>query len=337
MAEQYTQAAEQFDDFGEDAPNLVKPRILLMGLRKGGKSSILKVVFYKMSPHETLFLESTSTVEKSEIANSSFIQFQIWDFPGQIDFFSDDVNSQAIFTACDALVFVIDAQDDLGEALAKLQSTMIKAHQVNPKIKFEVFLHKVDGLTDEVKLETQREVQTHIVEELREHNVEDLAVTLHVTSIYDHTVFEAFSKVVQKLIPHLPSLEFLHDSLNSSCHIEKSFLFDVVSKIYISTDATPVDMATYELCSDMIDVVIDVSCIYGMREDGLGLAYDGRSAAVIRLNTGVILYLRHINRFLAIICVMKEEAMTRQGLIDHNIATFKEAVGKVFRGPITQN
>lgn len=45
--------------------------------------------------------------------------------------------------------------------------------------------------------------------------------------------------------------------------IEKAFLFDVVSKIYIATDSSPVDMQSYELCSDMIDVVIDISCIYG--------------------------------------------------------------------------
>ncbi len=37
----------------------------------------------------------------------------------------------------------------------------------------------------------------------------------------------------------------------------------MVSKIYVATDSNPVDMQTYELCSDMIDVVIDVSCIYG--------------------------------------------------------------------------
>ncbi len=46
--------------------------------------------------------------------------------------------------------------------------------------------------------------------------------------------------------------------------IEKAFLFDVVSKIYIATDSSPVDMQSYELCCDMIDVVIDVSCIYGL-------------------------------------------------------------------------
>lgn len=108
-------------------------------------------------------------------------------------------------------------------------------------------------------------------------------------SIYDHSIFEAFSKVVQKLIPQLPTLENLLNilitvgSLSSfartmpfhlaycsrvclclqSCNMEKSFLFDVVSKVYIATDSNPVDMQSYELCSDMIDVVIDVSCIYG--------------------------------------------------------------------------
>lgn len=44
--------------------------------------------------------------------------------------------------------------------------------------------------------------------------------------------------------------------------IEKAFLFDVVSKIYIATDCSPVDMQSYELCCDMIDVVIDLSSIY---------------------------------------------------------------------------
>ena len=36
-------------------------------------------------------------------------------------------------------------------------------------------------------------------------NVIDLS--FYLTSIYDHSIFEAFSKVVQKLIPQLPTLE----------------------------------------------------------------------------------------------------------------------------------
>lgn len=56
--------------------------------------------------------------------------------------------------------------------------------------------------------------------------------------------------------------EFSNLNLQNS-GIEKAFLFDVVSKIYIATDSSPVDMQSYELCCDMIDVVIDLSSIYG--------------------------------------------------------------------------
>ena len=47
-----------------------------------------------------------------------------------------------IFGGVGALVFVIDAQDDYIDALAKLNTTVTKAYSVNPKIKFEVFIHK---------------------------------------------------------------------------------------------------------------------------------------------------------------------------------------------------
>ena len=105
-----------------------------------------------MSPNETLFLESTNKVIKNDISNSSFVQFQIWDFPGQIDFFDPAFDSEMIFGGCGALVFVIDAQDEYMEALSKLYVTVTKAYKVNPNITFEVFIHKVDGLSDDHKI-----------------------------------------------------------------------------------------------------------------------------------------------------------------------------------------
>ena len=99
------------------------PRVLLMGARRAGKSSIQKVVFHKMSPHETLFLEPTNKLVKNDIANSSFVQFEVWDFPGHVDTTSAAVKPELTFGGCSALVWVIDAQDDHAEALARLQVT----------------------------------------------------------------------------------------------------------------------------------------------------------------------------------------------------------------------
>jgi Ras-related GTP-binding protein C/D len=80
------------------------------------------------------------------------VQFQIWDFPGQLDFFDPAFDSEAIFGGCGALIFVIDAQDEYDEALRKLHMTVTKAIKVNPRISFEVFIHKVDGLSDDHKI-----------------------------------------------------------------------------------------------------------------------------------------------------------------------------------------
>ena len=57
---------------------LILLQILLMGLRKSGKSSIRHVVFHKMSANETLFLEGTSKIEKIDISMKCFLQFQVW-------------------------------------------------------------------------------------------------------------------------------------------------------------------------------------------------------------------------------------------------------------------
>jgi len=286
-----------------------------------------------MSPNETLFLESTSKIVKNDVSNSSFVQFQIWDFPGQIDFFDPAIDSELIFGGCGALVFVIDGQDEsekFAEPLEKLCTTVTKAYAVNPNITFEVFIHKVDGLSDDSKIDVQRNIQRMAQDELAEHDLSNVHLSFHLTSIYDHSIFEAFSKVIQKLIPQLPTLENLLDILVSSCGLEKAFLIDVVSKIYVATDSSFVDMQTYELASDMIDVVIDISCIYGMPEDSEGLAYDEGSQAIIKLNNGKVLYLREVNKYLALVALIRQENFDKHGVIDYNFGVFRTAVGDVF-------
>lgn len=307
------------------------PKILLMGLRRSGKSSIHKVVFHKMSPTETLFLESTSKIVKEDVTNSSFVQFRVWDFPGQIDIFDPSFNAEAIFGGCGALVFVIDAQDDYLEALSKLNMTVARAYRTNPDIKCEVFIHKVDGLSDDAKMETQRDIHQKATDELAESGLErQIHLTFYLTSIYDHSIFEAFSKVVQKLIPQLPTLENMLNIFVSNSNAEKAFLFDVVSKIYIATDSSPVDMQSYELCCDMIDLIMGVSCIYGLPEETDVAAFDDESASVIRLNNSTVLYMREINKVLALVCILREENFTKPGMIDFNFLVLRECVDKVF-------
>uniref|UniRef100_A0A8C7LEN1 Ras-related GTP-binding protein n=1 Tax=Oncorhynchus kisutch TaxID=8019 RepID=A0A8C7LEN1_ONCKI len=122
------------------------------------------------------------------------------------------------------------------EALSRLHLTITRAYKVNPDIIFEVFIHKVDRLSDD----------------------------------------------------------------NSG--IEKAFLFDVVSKIYIASDSL-VDMQTYELCCDMIDI----SCIYRCCEG-------------------------FHKRVMNALCIppLSVTRLSPTGLIDCNFLCFKNAFQEVF-------
>nr|XP_006626285.1 PREDICTED: ras-related GTP-binding protein D [Lepisosteus oculatus] len=191
-------------------------------------------------------------------------------------------------------------------------------------------VHKVDGLSDDHKIEKQRDIHKRANDDLADAALERIHLSFYLTSIYDHSIFEAFSKVVQKLIPQLPTLENLLNIFISNSGIEKAFLFDVVSKIYIATDSTPVDMQTYELCCDMIDVVIDISCIYGLTGDEMATPYDKESMAIIRLNNTTVMYLKEVTKFLALVCFLREESFERKGLIDYNFHCFRKAIQEVF-------
>jgi Ras-related GTP-binding protein C/D len=290
-----------------------------------------------MAPNETLFLESTGEIIKENV--SSFIDFQVWDFPGQIDFFDASFDAEAIFGDVGALIFVIDAQDEYQEALQKLHMTITKAVSVNPGINIEVFVHKIDGLSDDYKIDAQRDVQQRTMDELTDIGMDNVVLSFHLTSIFDHSIFEAFSKVIQKLIPQLPTLENLLNVFCANSIIEKAFLFDVMSKIYIATDSSPVDVQSYEICSDYIDVILDISEIYGYRRtESQGetdsvqrTQQDSEASSMIQLNNGMTLYLREINQYLALICLMRDESHHYSaGLLEYNVQQFQHAIEEIF-------
>lgn len=184
-------------------------------------------------------------------------------------------------------------------------------------------------------------------------------ISYRTTSIFDHSVFEAFSLVVQRLIPEVGALEGMLDLLVNHSVMEKAFLFDVVSKLYIATDSTPYHPQDFELCSDLIEVNIDLSCIYTgaktskeskAKENGGGGDSSGKATAggggstasgaagltfgkgtdttaTIHLGNNMVLYLREVSQYLALVCIMRRQNFDGNvGLIEYNIRIFSEGL-----------
>ena len=45
-------------------------------------------------------------------------------------------------------------------------------------------------------------------------------------------------------------------------------------------------------------------------------AFDNKSSSTIKLNNGTVLYLREVNRCLALVCILREESFDKQGRVN---------------------
>jgi len=279
------------------------------------------------------------------------MDFQVWDFPGQIDYFETPnlLDMDSIFGEIGALIWVIDAQDDYLEAVGRLNSTILNLQRSYPNINVEVFVHKVDGLSDEYKLDIQRDITIRIQDELSDQGYENAPVTFHLTSIYDFSIFEAFSKVIQKLIPRLGQLEALLTSLCRTCRFEKAYLFDISSKIYIATDSAPADMASYMVCAETIDVILDVIEVYSgwersadyqasLEADRAGQPLQDQVACTTGTESGVVLadgnrpiVLREVDHYLGLVAIMKEDSFGKMPLVNLNVDVAVDGLREFFR------
>ena len=183
---------------------------------------------------------------------------------------------------------------------------------------YEVFIHKIDS--DLFSTDDRKSEVCHDINDSMRHHLSDFKITMsfQLTSIYDHTVYEALSKVVQKLLPQQSFISSMMDTLITRSKIEKAFLFDVISKIYISTDSKAVNLSHYEICSELIDVLIDVTCIYGVGKDGESTKFDKKSSSIIRLTNmngkkfeNIVLYLREVDQCLALVCLINESDISK--------------------------
>lgn len=68
-----------------------------------------------------------------------------------------------------------------------------------------------------------------------------------------------------------------------------------------------------------------------------GTAFDDQSSSLIKLNNSTVLYLREVNKFLALVCILREYSFSRQGVIDFNFLCFREAIHKVFEVKVMFN
>ena len=138
--------------------------------------------------------------------------------------------------------YLNDIQDLYNQPISKLVEFIVAAYHANPNIAFEVFVHKAEKLQEEDKigvcygcvytiaywitclLENFRQIQERVSDRLYDISpeFEQIQLNFYLTSVYDHSLHFAFSRVLHKLIESLPYLE---EMLNVFCAVGLFFMF----------------------------------------------------------------------------------------------------------------
>ncbi|KAG5716905.1 Ras-related GTP-binding protein D [Termitomyces sp. T112] len=238
--------------------DVVRTKILLLGLRRAGKTSIQQVLFNQLPPKQTFYLETTMRVVKHTY--DSVIPLEIWDCPGNITV--DTLGAPLSQFA--TMIFVIDIRDLYNQPISRLVEFIVAAYEKNPNMSLEVFVHKAEKLQEDDKIENFRQIHERVSDRLLDISAEyeQVQLNFHLTSVYDHSLHEAFSKVLHKLIDSLPYLEDLLNVFCANSQSPKAFLFDTSSRLYIATDASPVDSATFNLCCDYLQMLNSFGSLY---------------------------------------------------------------------------
>jgi Ras-related GTP-binding protein C/D len=232
---------------------------MITGLPKCGKSTIKRVVFQSQEPSGSLILDAggvSSDGGTAVVALNSFVQLQIstnggsW---GEIE----SLSVPALAEVC-SVIFVVDLMSDYLAAIAELYRLVLHVESLGLRPRFDIFLHKCDGLEPKARAEVLDEISRQVGEELGNR----VQLQFFLTSLYDCSILHAMSLVVQR---HLSSVSKLVDILDKTCDqlvCERGFLFDVVSRIFLASNSRPFDVTTYELCSEALDLVEDMAVIY---------------------------------------------------------------------------
>ncbi|KZV90562.1 hypothetical protein EXIGLDRAFT_837724 [Exidia glandulosa HHB12029] len=306
-----------------DAKTPAYSKILLLGQRRSGKTSAKETVFMNLPPKQTFYLESTPRITKTRF--ESIVPFELWDCPA-----STSVAALGVpLTEISSLVYFIDVQDTYNVPITKFVALVLDCLRENPDIHFEVLVHKAESIPEEYRIENFRIIQNRLSDELEDVGIDlrEVQLNYHLTSVYDHSLWEAFSHIIQRNF----GADFLESCLNLFCansQIQKAFIFDIATRIYLATDSSPVDPADYALAWDYVNTLRQLEPLYSPK--GRTGPADAWGTSIVRLNsstTSIVIAYWQLNTHLAVVAILPAETYReRVALIDYNLVYFREGV-----------
>nr|XP_033705355.1 ras-related GTP-binding protein B isoform X9 [Tursiops truncatus] len=183
----------------------MKKKVLLMGKSGSGKTSMRSIIFANYIARDTRRLGATIDVEHSHVRFLGNLVLNLWDCGGQDTFMENYFTSQRdnIFRNVEVLIYVFDVESrELEKDMHYYQSCLEAILQNSPDAKIFCLVHKMDLVQED---------QRDLIFKEREEDLRRLSRPLECscfrTSIWDETLYKAWSSIVYQLIPNVQQLE----------------------------------------------------------------------------------------------------------------------------------
>lgn len=124
-----------------------------------------------------------------------------------------------------------------------------------------IFINKKDLEMNDKDL--RDELLLKLKKKLTDDGLDYKKVYFNFTSILDYSIYEEFSKMVQKILPCTPYLCKILNRMANMSKINKIFIYDMYTKLFIAhNEEVYTDPSKYELCSEMVDIYNDIISLY---------------------------------------------------------------------------
>jgi Ras-related GTP-binding protein A/B len=201
-------------------------KVLLMGKSGAGKSSMRSIVFSNYVAKDVRRLGATIDVEHSNIRFMGNLMLNLWDCGGQDGFMENYLSHQRehVFGSVAVLIFVFDIESREFQADVMNYQNMIRAlEESSPQAKVFCLIHKMDlvQLRLRAQLFEERAEYIRAASEGFKASVEFFA-----TSIWDQSLYKAWTQIIYYLIPNAGTIENLLRGLAETIDARELVLYE---------------------------------------------------------------------------------------------------------------
>ena len=317
-----------------------------------GKTSIKKVIFDKIPPYELELNKQKNIEYDNTLYNLGYCKLNIIEFPSSFSFAKAPKEYDKYLKLCNVLIFIVDynpTKESKTEQMDYFKNNILPILNKYPSISLYIFIHKIDNYNCNSILQSQyneeaKQIQSQIEQQMYPIFDEDkLKNKLFITSIYDSTLIEAFSNILQNILPQNENLCILLSNLG----IKNSYIFDMNNKFCIAKDVEigKDNENMFEICINMINFVIEMSHIYDENDDEKIIDVDDDNfdedmeyqLEIKNFKNGIpdsksIVAFYYIFTNLALIFIIKKKDFEKNKIsIEGNVNIIRQGIKKIFQ------